>query len=127
VDELEIDFDRLVGTTKFHNWNLDDTARRKQIESQTRATIKASGRFLDLIKKSAFYGKPLDKQAVELCLMSIVSHLSANCHLAGFPVETAMKRNIAKLAERYHSKFSSHEAYNRNLEAERKILEGRND
>jgi hypothetical protein len=46
------------------------------------------------------------------------------CNIHGWNMEDILDTNIAKLEARYPEKFTEEAALNRNLEAEREILEG---
>ncbi len=66
---------------------------------------------------------PLDiAEITNLCTFAQVL-LKVILESNGFTVEQAQERNIAKLAKRYPDKFTSEAALNRDLDAERKILE----
>lgn len=130
-NELEMDLDKafpLLGMSSaagsFQRPSLSEEENRAMIEKEIRESIKISGRLLDLMKKSVFYGKQLNQSNVEFNLIHLLSHLNSICDLAGYSIETAMVRNIKKLAKRYQGKFSNHFANNRNLTLERQILEG---
>jgi len=102
ADEYDIrEFDKEI--------TVDDTAALNDI--------------LDMVKRTLFYGKELDK---ELMIKFIKSNLNLFAEMCGdldVPVELAMKTNINKLAIRYPDKFKEEDAENRDLEAERKLLE----
>lgn len=71
----------------------------------------------------------LDKQATyrcELYLRRIITTLDKICRTAGYSIDIAMDRNIGKLARRYPDGFSDWRALNRDLAAEREVLEGGN-
>lgn len=53
----------------------------------------------------------------------ISSCIAATAKILGVSLEDAMDRNIAKLKLRYGDKFSEHAALNRDLDAERAVLE----
>lgn len=57
-------------------------------------------------------------------LRRIVTTVEKICRAAGYSIETAMDRNIAKLARRYPEGFTEWRALNRDLVGERKVLEG---
>jgi NTP pyrophosphatase (non-canonical NTP hydrolase) len=83
-----------------------------------------AGELLDAMKKHVFYGKPLDIVNLQEELGDIFWYaaiLADTCH---FTFEDTMEKNIAKLKARYPDKFTENDAVNRNLETERKILEG---
>lgn len=77
----------------------------------------------DCVKKYIAYNKPLDsekeKNAIKGILTSIVQKLSE----FGLDIQHGLKKNIAKLQVRFPEKFTEENALNRNLEAERKVLE----
>lgn len=81
-----------------------------------------AGEFLDMLKKHIFYGKILDyPNAVEE-----LGDEEWYIALAIDEIRTTMKEvltiNIEKLRSRYPEKFSEHAAINRDVDAERKIL-----
>lgn len=86
-----------------------------------------SGEIADQFKKHLIYGKDLD----EINLMEEIGDLFWYCAILSYhiniPFETIMERNIAKLRARYPDKFTKDSAINRNLENERRILEGRSE
>lgn len=84
-----------------------------------------SGTILDILKKAAFYGKKLDRD-------STISHcrkIFLACHtlldIAGSSIQEARIINISKLRKRYGEKFSEDKAINRDVKAEREILENK--
>jgi NTP pyrophosphatase (non-canonical NTP hydrolase) len=84
-----------------------------------------SGELADLLKKHIFYGKPLDTvNAVEEC-GDLLWYVALACDALGVTIGEVMERNIAKLRTRYPDKFTSDAAINRDLEAERRALEGK--
>ena len=89
-------------------------------------TCEAS-QIADLIKKSIFYGKPLDKQSVLIRLAILVRSCEKMLSDCGFTVEQAMERNIAKLFKRFPEKFNDTDATVRNLSEERRALEGQGE
>jgi len=50
--------------------------------------------------------------------------ISGICFVSGLTISEARDRNISKLKARYGEKFTETAALNRDLETERKILEG---
>ena len=82
-----------------------------------------SAELLDMLKKHIFYGKPFDKvNAKEEC-----GDASWYIGLAIDDLSTTMNdvltQNIEKLKLRYPNKFNEDKAINRNVEAERELLE----
>ena len=88
------------------------------------ALATLSGEFADLaIKKFCFYGKPFDAEPLVQILINVNAFVDVALVEAGFTIEEARERNIAKLKARYGEKFTEAAALERNLEAEREILE----
>lgn len=80
--------------------------------------------FTDMLKKHIFYGKPLDR-------VNLIEELGDQTwyeRIAIDALETTLvevyQRNIEKLRKRYPEKFSEEKALNRDLDGERKVLEG---
>lgn len=73
----------------------------------------------DLAKKWFAYGKRPRTAIVQVLLGQIVMHLGWK----GDSIDDAKQRNIAKLQKRFPDKFDSVHAVNRDLNAERKVLE----
>ena len=81
-----------------------------------------SAEFLDALKKEIYYGKELDKVNLAEEIGDILWYCAIALSELGVS-EEVMKKNIAKLEARYPEKFTEEKAENRDLEAERKILE----
>lgn len=82
-----------------------------------------SGEFLDALKKHIFYGKPLDKvNAIEEQGDSLWYIGLALDELAT-TMNDVLTQNINKLKLRYPNKFNGKDAIERNIEAERNLLE----
>lgn len=82
------------------------------------------GEFLDALKKSMFYGKPLDKVNLREEIGDLMWYIAIACEALGTTIEEECQVNINKLRARYPDKFTSNDAINRDLEKERAILEG---
>jgi hypothetical protein len=67
--------------------------------------------------------QPGDPKATQ-SLSALATVLGIICGALDVDPADAMDRNIAKLKQRYGDKFSVHAALNRNLDAERAVLEG---
>jgi NTP pyrophosphatase (non-canonical NTP hydrolase) len=89
--------------------------------------VTEAGELMDALKKTEFYGKPFDP--VNICeeIGDIMWFLSLICNYYGWSFSHVWEINIAKLKKRYPEKFTSEKALNRDLEAEREVLEGRED
>lgn len=86
--------------------------------------IKRSLKMLDYLKKKLFYNKEIIDDLVVQNTTEIISLLLTYSSLYNIDVEKIWDINIEKLRARYGDKFSSDRAINRDLENERKILEG---
>lgn len=86
--------------------------------------VTESAEFADAVKKQLFYGKPFDFTNLDEEIGDILWYVAIYLNARGKSFEQVMERNIAKLAERYPEKFTEYHALNRDLDAERKILEG---
>lgn len=82
-----------------------------------------AGELQDAVKRWVAYNKPLDKVNVKEEIGDIFWYLARLCDELGLTFEECMARNIEKLRTRYPNKFTEHDAVNRDLEAERKVLE----
>lgn len=81
------------------------------------------GENTDVLKKSLMYGKSIDRINVLEEFGDKLWYVAIGLKAAGFTIEEAMERNIAKLRKRYPGGFSEDKAINRDLDAERKVLE----
>lgn len=82
-----------------------------------------TGELQDQFKKHVMYGKELDRVNIIEESGDLIWYLSRLLELVGSSFEEIMEKNNAKLKARYGDKFTEFAALNRNLEAERKILE----
>lgn len=83
-----------------------------------------AGEFLDALKKHIFYGKELDRVNLAEELGDLFWYMAIVGDELGIKFEDVMDRNITKLKARYGEKFSEEKAEHRDLDSERKILEG---
>lgn len=83
-----------------------------------------SGEVQDALKKHLFYGKPLDKVNLSEELGDIFWYIAILSDALGVSFDEIQEKNIAKLKARYGDKFTEAAALNRDLDTERKILEG---
>ena len=79
----------------------------------------------DLVKKFVAYNKEINTE-VELFLLNEIYHCILTIAYSSYSadIEEGLEKNIAKLKARYPEKFDENLAINRDLETERKILEG---
>jgi NTP pyrophosphatase (non-canonical NTP hydrolase) len=86
-------------------------------------TTTEAGELVDACKKSMFYGKTLDKVNLAEEAGDVLWYIAILCDELGVTFEELFEVNIAKLKKRYGEKFSDDKAENRDLTAEREILE----
>lgn len=86
-----------------------------------------AGEFLDAIKKHIFYGKKLDTVNLAEEGGDTLWYLALAFRKLKTTFDKEMQVNIDKLVARYPEKFTEYLAENRDLELERKILEGGNE
>jgi NTP pyrophosphatase (non-canonical NTP hydrolase) len=85
-----------------------------------------SAEFLDSLKKQIFYGKGLDRVNLAEEIGDLFWYCAIIADELGFNFEEVMEKNIEKLKSRYGELFSEEKANSRNLDLERRILEGQN-
>ncbi len=81
------------------------------------------GEMIDLVKKAAYYGKPLDMKKLEEEFGDSGWYRPLICKVLGKKPSDIELSNITKLAIRYPDKFSAEKAFNRDLEAEQKVFD----
>jgi NTP pyrophosphatase (non-canonical NTP hydrolase) len=87
-----------------------------------------SGEFMDMLKKHIFYGKELDRVNLveelgdDLWYVALAIKGLKN-KIQQLSLDSILLNNIEKLTERYPNKFTEDAALNRDLDAEREILE----
>lgn len=77
----------------------------------------------DAYKKHMAYGRELDLVNVKEELGDLMWYAANLCNLHGWDLRDILQTNIDKLQARFPDKFTSDKAINRDLKAERKILE----
>jgi NTP pyrophosphatase (non-canonical NTP hydrolase) len=78
----------------------------------------------DVYKKTIAYKKPLDFVNIKEEIGDLMFYIVNMCNMNGWDLRDILDTNIAKLEARYPEKFTEEQAINRNLIAERQILEG---
>lgn len=83
------------------------------------------GELADPLKRHIFYGAtaPLRTNVKEE-LGDLLWYIAVMCDVHGLSIGDVMQANIQKLATRYPEKFDGERAVNRDLAAERTVLEG---
>lgn len=90
-------------------------------------SLVEANELLDLYKKRAFYGKPVDAKLEVKAALRIFTNMCLLSDAIGISIPKIRETNIRKLAARYPDKFTTQDALNRDLGAERTILEGVNE
>lgn len=83
-----------------------------------------AGELADAFKKFFAYDKEIDWTNVEEELGDLMFYVVGFCNINGFELEDIFQKNYNKLHTRYKNGFNKEEANNRNLDRERKVLEG---
>jgi NTP pyrophosphatase (non-canonical NTP hydrolase) len=83
-----------------------------------------TGEAQDMAKKGIIYGRPIDLVNILEEAGDKLWYIAVALDAAGFTMQEAMERNIAKLRKRFPEKFTEEQANVRDLNAERKALEG---
>jgi NTP pyrophosphatase (non-canonical NTP hydrolase) len=84
--------------------------------------ITEGGELLDAIKKHVYYGKPLDVVNLREEIGDVMWYLALLCRATNTDLSAVASTNIDKLRARFPDKFDPSKALNRNLDAEREIL-----
>lgn len=82
-----------------------------------------SANYLDMVKKIAFYNKPLLVDDVSKHVKLLYDHVVTIADKYGIDLEKSFSNNQDKLRKRYPEKYDNEKALNRDLYSERKELE----
>jgi NTP pyrophosphatase (non-canonical NTP hydrolase) len=82
-----------------------------------------AGELQDQIKRHLMYGKDFDPTNVMEECGDLLWYIALALDATGYSLSDCMERNINKLRARYPEKFTSERALNRDLDAEREMLE----
>lgn len=82
-----------------------------------------AGEFIDALKKYQYYGRTIDYANLVEELGDVMWYVAIGCAALGLTMEEVQEKNIAKLKARFGDKFSGHAACNRDLDAERAVLD----
>ena len=111
------DYDK-VGSRMTHSEKMVD------LQHAGMGLVTESAEFVDMLKKHLYYGKPLDEVNLKEEISDLLWYSALALRALGSDFESVMQTNIAKLKARYPDKFTEEKAITRDLETERKILEG---
>lgn len=122
VDELGLD-PTSVFQERAINKPTEESQKRIHLSEHIDNLTIDIGAMIDLLKKNLMYGKPLDVESVGQFLHGIGCEIEAALNVYGMTSAESRERNIEKLRARYGQKFTEAAALERNLAAEREILE----
>lgn len=108
------------------NMLVDNDANMYKRERLVHASMgmqTETAEFTDALKKSLFYGKPLDVTNLKEELGDLLWYVAIAMDELDTDFETEMERVINKLKVRYPEKFTREAAEDRDLDAERQELE----
>ena len=94
------------------------------LTKEMRAPMHIFTRIADIAKSWKFYGKRPTFTELESLFNMVYTFVWDMSRQMKVPIEDILGRNIDKLRARYPQKFSADAAINRDLEAERRALEG---
>lgn len=86
--------------------------------------VTEAAEFMDMLKKHAMYGKPIDEVNALEEIGDQFWYQSLALKTLNADFARVMERNIAKLRARFPEKFTEARALERDLSKERRILEG---
>ena len=82
-----------------------------------------AGELLDVVKKHHAYNKEIDHANLREEIGDVLWYLALLARSLGTDLDSIAAINVAKLRTRYPDRYTDHHALNRNLGAERAILE----
>jgi NTP pyrophosphatase (non-canonical NTP hydrolase) len=85
--------------------------------------VTETGELADVFKKNLAYNKEMDWVNIKEEVGDLCFYIASFCRINNLDWEEILETNMKKLKSRYPEKFSQERAINRNLGAERKILE----
>lgn len=98
-----------------------------RIEHAVDGCVTEAGEMQDALKKAKYYGKELDITNLKEEAGDLLWYLALLFDEIGTDFETEMARVINKLKTRFPNKFTQFDALNRDLVAEREVLEHESD
>lgn len=109
---------------EIENIRIYSTMEVKEPFKETLKMLKCTLQIQDLIKKKLYYNKAINLETLFNLVATIDVLIKSYLNIYGLNIENVWETNIAKLKARYGDKFTSDRAINRDLDSERKILEG---
>jgi NTP pyrophosphatase (non-canonical NTP hydrolase) len=115
-DVLKINFSNIILELKNEKFELNTRLYLRIAESNI-------GAILDKCKRQIFYRKVIDEVEYKALYIEVIKNLYKLVISMGYDFEVLLQKNIDKLSARYPDKYTDHNAINRDLEEERKVLE----
>lgn len=124
--------DNLMDTMNFlPNLKLEQEVKTRSLTPEQFRLLHAAlgilteaAEFAETITNHVFSGVPLDPVNIKEELGDQMWYQAQPMNIFGWKWESIMQLNIDKLAKRYPEGFTEHAALNRDLTAERQVLEG---
>jgi NTP pyrophosphatase (non-canonical NTP hydrolase) len=113
----------------FRNFNLQNlyntrnTYSFEEWEEMGDSDFVRLSQLQDIVKKNLAYNKPLNEKEEKRIIRGMLQSIIVDCEWDAVDLFESLRRNIEKLKVRFPEKFTEENALNRNLEAERKVLE----
>lgn len=102
-----------------------DHLAMSRLDHAARGMVTEAGELVDMLKKHHAYGKKFDKVNALEEVGDTLWYVSLALDACGFTLEQAMDTVVTKLRKRFPEGFSQDKALNRDLDAERAILESK--
>lgn len=123
VSELGFDPESIFSLHPLYSAAGTEEQRRKDLSEHIDNLTIDIGNMVDLLKKNLMYGKDLNVDGIKEKLFNIGRQIEAALNVYEMTSSQSLERNIEKLRARYGEKFTEAAALERNLAAEREILE----
>ena len=125
-----IDFDKFTaGVLSTESPRRDLSAIDQHLRSlhASMGLVTEAGELMDTFKRTIFYGTLFDRTNLIEELGDLAYYLALMCDANNINMQDVLDTNSRKLKARYPNKFSEDAANNRDLVAERFVLEGITD
>lgn len=111
----------------YNEKNPDNPISARMLERLLHALLGIAselGELADPVKKALIYDKPINLTNLKEEFGDLPWYNALGADAIGFPFGDVLSTNIAKLAVRFKGKFSKEKGIHRDLEAEKRALEG---
>lgn len=124
----EFNIDKLPSVDMDLGWKYTILSKVWKKQANRMLVLKMYDRasiMLDSYKKKTFYGKEINRENLHNLTIEILGLVLIYCNLHDIDIHESFNLNIKKLKKRYGDKFNTKGAIDRDLDAERDILEGK--